>query len=353
MSGQAIDCDIHPSVPGTQVLLPYLEEHWREHILYRGIDDLELTYTMQRSDFACRPDWRPATGKPGGDLALVQAQALDGFKSRIGILNPLWGAQVVFADDLALALCRAVNGWIAKEWLDRDPRLRASIVVPIDSPELAAEEIERCAGDRRFVQVLLLAMNEAPLGRRHYWPIYRAAERFGLPIGIHAGTGYRHAPTGCGWPSHHIEDYVAQAGGFQTQLFSLLTEGVFGKFPDLKVVLIESGISWLPSVLWRANKTWRGIRMEVPWIKEPPADIIRRQVRMTVQPLNAPPREDDVQKLLDQIGSDEMLLFASDYPHWQFDGEDPMPPGLPRSLLQKIMVDNPIATYGRLREVVQ
>src|SRR3546814_7348621 len=69
-------------------------------------------------------------------------------------------------------------------------------MVPIESPDLAAEEIERCAADRRFVQVLLLAMNEAPLGRRHYWPIFRAAERFGLPVGIHAGTGYRHAPTG-------------------------------------------------------------------------------------------------------------------------------------------------------------
>src|SRR3546814_7625399 len=98
-------------------------------------------------------------------------------------------------------------------------------------------------------------MNEAPLGRRHYWPIFRAAERFGLPVGIHAGTGYRHAPTGTGWPSPHIEDYVAQSGGFQAQLFSLLSEGVLPKFPGLKVVLIASGISWLPTFLLRANKT--------------------------------------------------------------------------------------------------
>src|SRR3546814_6117370 len=93
-------------------------------------------------------------------------------------------------------------------------------MVPIESPDLAAEEIERCAADRRFVQVLLLAMNEAPLGRRHYWPIFRAAERFGLPVGIHAGTGYRHAPTGTGWPSHHNEAHVAPSGGLQAQLRS-------------------------------------------------------------------------------------------------------------------------------------
>ena len=82
-----------------------------------------------------------------------------------------------------------VNDWIAKEWLDRDPRLRASIVVPTQNVEYAVDEIERCAKDRRFVQILVLAMQETPLGRRrHWWPIYAAAERHGLPIGIHPGS---------------------------------------------------------------------------------------------------------------------------------------------------------------------
>ena len=57
------------------------------------------------------------------------------------------------------------------------------------------------AGDRRFVQVLMLVMGEMPLGRRQYWPIYAAAERHGLPIGIHAGSSYRHPLTPVGWPS--------------------------------------------------------------------------------------------------------------------------------------------------------
>ena len=82
------------------------------------------------------------------------------------------------------------------------------------SPELAAQEIERLAGDSRFVQVLLLAMAEMPLGRRPNWPIYRAAERHDLPIGIHAGSAYRHAPTATGWPSYYLEDDVAQSQGF-------------------------------------------------------------------------------------------------------------------------------------------
>ena len=81
------------------------------------------------------------------------------------------------------------------------------------------------------MQVLLLAMGEMLLGRRTYWPIYAAAEKHGLAIGIHAGSTYHHAPTASGWPAHRVEDYVAQSAAFESQLLSFLAEGVFQKFP--------------------------------------------------------------------------------------------------------------------------
>jgi len=71
-------------------------------------------------------------------------------------------------------------------------------------------------------------------------------------------------------------------------------------------------------------------------------------VRLTIQPCDGPPSEDMFEKLMEHMDSDELLLFSTDYPHWQFDGEDVLPPGLSRSLVHKIMIDNPHATYGRL-----
>ena len=65
------------------------------------------------------------------------------------------------------------------------------------------------------------------------------------------------------------------------------------------------------------------------------------------------PHEEQFQRLLDHMGSDEMLLFSTDYPHWQFDGDDVLPKGLPRDLVRKIMIDNPRDTYSRLTETVQ
>ena len=343
-----IDCDVHPTLPGTGALLAYLDAHWRHVVTMREIDRLELNSYPPNAPLTARPDWKPEGGRAGVDCAALCRDTLDHFGLRHAILNCLTGVQVVYNEHIGAALCRAVNQWIAAEWLDRDARLRASIVISPTNPDTAAEEIERAGADKRFVQVLLLAQNEMPLGRRYYWPIFRAAERLGLPIGIHAGSMMRHAPTQSGYPSTLVEDYIGQTQGFAAQLISLVAEGVFAQFPALRVVLMESGVSWLPGLMWRMSKDWRGIRTEVPWVKSTPAQVLREHVRLTITPFDAPPDDADLGRVIAQMGSDEMLLFSTDYPHWQFDGDDVLPAGLPDSLLQKIMVDNARATYPRL-----
>jgi uncharacterized protein len=347
----AIDCDVHISVPGIKALLPYLDRAWRDLIVTRGIGDLELASYPPRAPMACRPDWRNDTnGKH--PLACLQETVFDSFGAHLAICNCLYGAQALHSEDLAAALCGAVNRWIAAEWLDCDPRLRASIVVPAQNPQYAVQEIEACAGDNRFVQILLLGMGEMLLGRRYYWPIYEAATRHGLPIGIHAGSAYRHAPTSGGWPSHITQDSVNQTAGLEGQLLSLMAEGVFGEYPTLRVVMIESGVTWLPAFIWRAIKSWRGLRTEAPWMRRSPGELVREHVRLTLQPFDAPGAA-EVARIVEQIDSEDMLLFSTDYPHWHFDGMEDMPTGMPSDIARKMCVDNPFATYPRLKEMVQ
>jgi predicted TIM-barrel fold metal-dependent hydrolase len=345
-----IDCDIHPMVPGMQALAPYLDEFWRDQVTERGITTLDSQSWPIRSPKTIRADWRGPNGRGAENVGLLQAQNLDRLGTAAAILNPLYGVQLVFNEDMAVAFTRALNDWTRAEWLDRDDRLRASIVLPLQSIEESVAEIERLAPDPRFVQVLALVMGENPLGRRQYWPIFEACVKHGLPLGIHAGSAYRHPQTSVGWTSWYLEEYAANQQGFQSTLASLLTEGVFAKFPMLKVVLLESGVTWLPSFLWRLQKTWKGVRFEIPWVDRLPAEIIRDQVRLTVQPLDAPEDGDTMQRVIDHLRSDETLLWASDWPHWQFDGDAAMPPGIPESLFPKLMRDNPLATYQRLRE---
>jgi uncharacterized protein len=344
----AIDCDVHNAVPSIEVLYPYLSDRWRDYVIEHGVTSLEPNYYPEGVDLSSRLGSKPPSGDPpGSDPTLMREQLLDATGVSYAVLNCLYGVQLVHNEDWALAMARAVNDWQVAEWLDKDSRLRASIVVPTQNPEMAAEEVERLGGHPGLVQVLLLARSEMTLGRRHYWPIYEAAERNGLAIGIHAGGASGNPITPVGWPSYYIEDYASLAQAFQSQLVSLISEGVFSKFPGLSAVLIESGFTWLPSLMWRLDKNWKGLRREVPWVDRLPSEIVREHVRLTIQPIDGPPDPRYLLQAIEHLGSDELLLYSSDYPHWHFDErEDALPEAMPEDLKRKILVENARALYG-------
>ena len=342
-----IDCDVHPTVPGMMALLPYLDPHWQEQVTDRGILSLDSIAYPPNLDFTVRRDLRAK----GLDLAGMQDAVFGRWGAGQAILNCIYGVQMVHNADMGVAFTRALNDWIKAQWLDRDPRLAASIVLPMQDTPACLEELDRLGSNRQFVQALVLANGEEPYGKRQYWPIWEKLEKLNLPLGIHAGSSYHNPVTTLGWTNYYIEDYAAQTFGFQAQLANLVTEGVFVKYPQLKVVLIESGVTWLPGFIWRLAKFWRGVRREVPWVDRPPGDIIRDNVRMTIQPLDAPDEANALQKAIDQIQSEDFLLYASDYPHLRFEGDDVMPPNIPDSLHRKIMIDNPRATYKRLADM--
>jgi predicted TIM-barrel fold metal-dependent hydrolase len=88
--------------------------------------------------------------------------------------------------------------------------------------------------------------------------------------------------------------------------------------------------------------------MEIPWVDEPPTNIVRDRVRLSLTPFDGPEEPEQVARVFEHLGTDESVLFSTDYPHWQFDGDNPLPPGLPEHLIEKILVDNPRRTYPRL-----
>ena len=139
---------------------------------------INTTQYPRTAPLICRRDaWPPAGGPPGSDLAFMQQQHLDPFHILKAILIPLFGNVASERNqDFARALATAHNDWQVAEWLDRDDRLRASLVVTQDDPAAAVKEIERCARDGRFVQVMLAPRSSEPLGRQRYWPIYEAAQ---------------------------------------------------------------------------------------------------------------------------------------------------------------------------------
>lgn len=345
----AIDVDLHPPAPPVKALLPYLDDYWATQVVNRNIDraPFALTSYPPNAPLTCREDWRDGDGLAGGSLGFFCEHALDRFGTGLGIANILHGAVALQNPDMAAALVSAVNDYLRAEWLAHEPRLRGSILVSLEDPAQAVAEIERLGPDERFVQVVMPVMQEAPIARRIYWPVFEAAERHGLTIAVHAGSLYRHAPGVAGWPSYQLEDYVLQSMAFENLVLALLGEGVFGKFPKLNFVFLESGFAWLPTTMWRIDKTWRGVRQEVPWLDRPPTEILKGRLFVSLQPCD-PPTGDALQRILRHIGGPDMLLFSTDYPHRQFEGEAVLPEGLPEEALGGILAGNALRAYPRL-----
>jgi uncharacterized protein len=344
---QAIDCDLHPAVASVDVLTPYLSAYWQEQIRQSGFKGpIDSAYPPSAATSA-RPDVPAAhSGSVAEQLSAMRAYVFEPQQVVCGILNCTYAVDSLHNPDAAAALASAINDWLASEWLAREPQLRAALVVPSQYPELAAKEIERLGGHPGFVQILLPVRSAAPYGNRRFHPLFAAAARHELVVGIHFGGAPGNPPTPVGWPSFYFEEYAGMASVFQSQLLSLISEGLFDQFPALRVALIESGCTWLPSLMWRFDKEWKGLRREVPWVRRPPSDYIREHVRLTIQPFDAPPGHDHLLRLIDRLGSEEMLLFATDYPHWHGDPPEPVLPDIPsEALARKIRYDNACALY--------
>ena len=342
--GGTIDCDVHLVVPSVEVLLPYLAEHWRAYIretAFKGPVDT----SYPRGAAIGGETNGTAGGEPATDLDTLRAAVFDAGRADLAILTCAYAVDSVRNPFAAAALAGAVNDWQREHWLEREPRLRGSIVVPSQDPLLAAAEIERVGGHPAFVQVSLPVHAEALYGTRRYYPIYEAALRHDLVIGIHFGGNPGNPPTPVGWPTSYAEAYVGMASVFQSQLIGLVAEGAFDRFPALRVVLIESGVTWLPSLLWRLDKEWKGLRREVPWVRRLPSAYVREHVRLTTAPFDAPPNPARIAELVEQVGAD-LLLYATDFPH----RHDEQPPDaflqdLPPAVTRQIRRENAAAFY--------
>ena len=342
-----IDGDIHNALPSGDTLLQYLPERWRKHHeTIGGRGHSGSSYPRAMPNAARHDSWSPSGLAPGADLSFMQEQLLDAWNIEYGILNPLMGAGGQLNLEYGAAMAQALNEWQVAEWVDPEPRLRASVIVPYEDGELAAKEIDRRGGDRRFAQVLLIARTSEPLGRRKYWKMYEAAVRNELPIGIHFGGSGGYPISGAGWPSYYIEDHGGMPQAFQTQVISLVCEGVFERFPTLKFVLIEGGFAWLPPLMWRLDQSWRKLKDEVPDLKRLPSEYIRAHFWLTSQPVEEPPKREYFDLLLEQLNAKEKLMFATDYPHWDFDAPDrAFPTNLAPDVRRRIMADNARELY--------
>jgi len=337
-----IDVDIHAVVPSLDSLTPYLDKVWIQYISERtGFGPPTAIIYPPNLDASARPEWRPGDGRlPATEVSMIQADLLDPLDIECGILNCVYAIDGG-PPDFSVALARAVNDWLIAEWLEADSRLRASIVLPTrDDPAAIAAEIDRVGCHPGFVQALLPARSGGMYGKRLYWPVFEAIVRNDLVAGIHWGGSNNGLPsTPSGWPSTYIEEYVSEVQVFESQLISLLAEGTFQRFPELRVSFLEIGFTWVPMWMWDLDRNWKGMRREVPWLKRPPFEIMREHVRFSTAPLDAPSAE-ELAPVIEWLGPQNLLLFATDYPHMHDDDLVTLLGALPEDKHAQVMAES-------------
>lgn len=347
-SRPVIDTDIHSSYD-TRRLLDFLDEPWRTRYASGNQGPGNLGYWnpngVMRADAVTDEGVRIESNP--GDLARC---FLDPYGIEYGILNPERSLHVGLGTDpdFSAAIVAAINDLLAADWLPADPRYRASITVAPNDPELAAREIHRMAPNRGFVQVLMPSGARMPYGQRYFHPIYAAAVAHDLPVALHPGSegvGISGAPTAAGYPTSYLEWHTCLVGSYIAHLTSMVSEGVFVKYPTLKFVLIEGGVAWLPPLMWRFDKNWKALRIQTPWLERPPSAYIAEHVLLTTQPIEEPENPAHLRSILEMFDASKMLMFSSDFPHWDGDTPDFAARLLPAGVRQRVLSETARELY--------
>lgn len=241
-----------------------------------------------------------------------------------GILDPTLnlGLTTVENRQIAVALANAYNSWILDEYLDDTEEFVASILVPPQKPDEAAEEIDRRAGEDDMVGVFIPSTGVLPpLGHEMYDPIYEAAQSHGLPIVQHGGNlATTHVfPTQRRWNETYTENHViVHPFGHMWNLTTMLVRGVPERFPDLEFVFQESGIAWIPYFAWRIDDHYMELSHEFH-VDRLPSEYLKDQFYFTTQPLGHTAHNPEHLAMIIEITGPDSIMYASDLPHTDFD----------------------------------
>ena len=329
-SVKLVDCDLHHNFRDPEELLPYLSKFYQDHLLDQGLHlpgagYANTPYRKTRTDLK-DPELKERDFN--FSLEFTQKELLDRWNIDYGLLTgppPFYGYSGLPDPDWAAALCSAFNDWTIDNWLDRDGRIVNSILVSPTDPAQAVQEINRLAHRKDTAAVLVPMGTAMPFGNRFYHPIWEACAEHDLPVISHIGGGggaARSTPSAVGYPTYYMESRMARPQIASTHAASLICEGVFEKFPNLKFGLIEVQQFWAVSVMWHMDADWKSIRDQTPWLKRLPSEYFRDHIRVGTQPMHEPEKPEQMYQMLEMLHADETLIFCTDFPH--FDWNDPV-----------------------------
>jgi predicted TIM-barrel fold metal-dependent hydrolase len=349
-----VDCDVHPLIKDPRDVLPYMSQSWQRHFETHGI----RMYARARDRYnhpnrTYRLDALPDSGGPAGsDPEFTLEHFIKPFGITTAMLLPQepYGVTVWSDAEAAAAFTQANNDHLLDKWVDLSDHYSLAITVAPHDPQAAAAEIRRCADHPGVIGVQML-LQQQMMGSRWFDPVYEAAVAKGLPIVYHQSGNegcYNTslAPAG-GVPRSYGERHVVLTQVGAANITDLIVNGTFERFPDLRIVMVEWGFSWLSSLMARLDYFWTEDPSRAPLVKKLPSEYVAEHITFTTQPLDEPDTKEELASLFTIPHIERMLLFSSDYPHYDTDDPDFIIRRIPPEIRARVCYENAVNTFGR------
>ncbi len=353
--GVVVDIDVHVHEDPLE-LAEFAEMPWKRSLMsLEGYPEHDLDLpgfspsTVEDGLAAIGEDTRPL---PRAASPAEMRRVLDrrGVDAAILLPDHLLKMGMVGDADYAMSLARAYNRWITKDWLGKARGLYAAVCVAPQDPKGSAEEVGRYARDERVASVFLpVAGIQQLYGHRRYDPVYAAAEKAGKPVVLH--SLHVLAPS---FP-FQLEQFPNKFGRFAmsdslamaANLVSMMSVGVFERFPKLRVCFADGGISWLPWLMVRLDKEYLNWKEEVSTILKRRPSRYMKEFGYCTQPIGELEEAEDYARLIGSSWKFVSVMYGSDWPHRGFEDPDKISNlGLPEEAKRGIIGGNAVRFFS-------
>ncbi|PSP78942.1 hypothetical protein BRC81_05560 [Halobacteriales archaeon QS_1_68_20] len=311
-------------------MLSYVDDRWELRLRLKEYSDDPLAGAIMPSEAWYHAFWNEdAPGDADGDYTESDVyRTPEALRARLddrGVDGALLlGHEITYVNGLlhpeyAAEVAAGYNRLLVDEWLPEASEFYGAIVLPMDDPRRAVEEIDRLADDDRMVAALVYGGTDLPLGHRYYEPVYEELSSADLPLIVHTSGQPTNRQTSLGRPEHYVTYETNLVQNHMTNFVSMVFQGVFDRHPDLDVVWAGQGAEWILHPAWRATRYYRnaGTRLGAPDLQREPHEYLESNCYTTTYPMGEQDR-DAYRTLVEMVGEDN-VLYGSGYPLWNAD----------------------------------
>ncbi len=213
-----------------------------------------------------------------------------------------------------LTVAKAYIEYMLEHFLGRYPEIITLLYVPTNTPDKAAELIDTVGDEKGVCGIMISGSAPVVAGSDDWDPIYDAAQQKRLPVCFHGNRTIEGSYEGMEFVASHALSFPFS---LIRHLTSMVISGVPIRFPTLKFAFMEGGVSWLPWLYHRLDDEYTKRRIEAPLLRKLPSEYLK-EFYYTSQPLEQS-HVAELRSMFELMDFENRLMYASDYPHWDFD----------------------------------